>query len=159
MGRSVGVMFKELMSHLFKKPATVLYPLQRLDPPERFRGRLIWDDTECIRCSMCVRDCPCDVLELVERDDGSVDDKGKPVRDLVAIMKRCIFCGQCSWVCPKDALRFERVFELAQADKNGLRMYVENHQTYEPPPVAEAAEPAPEADQASQSEGEDQTEQ
>ena len=152
MGRSVGVMFKELMSHLFKKPATVLYPLERLEPPERFRGRLIWDDANCIRCSMCVRDCPSEALELVERGDGSVDDKGKPVKDLVAAMSRCIFCGQCSWVCPKDALRFERVFELAQGDKAELKMYVENAQTYEPAPPAEATDDAPETEEESQTE-------
>ena len=152
MGRSVGVMFKELMSHLFKKPATVLYPLERLEPPERFRGRLIWDDTKCIRCGMCVRDCPSDVLELVERGDGAVDDKGKPARDLVAIMSRCNFCGQCSWVCPKDALRFERVFELAQGNKNDLKMYLENPQTYEPGPPAEATDAAPETEEEDQTE-------
>ena len=159
MGRSVGVMFKELMSHLFKKPATVLYPFERLDPPERFRGRLIWDDEKCIRCSMCVRDCPSEVLALVERGDGSVDDKGKPVKDLVGTMSRCIYCGQCAWVCPKDALRFERVFELAQGNKSELRMYVENPQTYEPAPPAEPTEEAPETEAAPEAPEGDQTEQ
>ncbi len=138
MARSVGVMLRELLSHLFAKPATVLYPLQRLEPPERFRGRLIWNTDLCIRCNMCVRDCPCDVLDLVEREDGAVDDKGKPLKDLVAIMDRCIFCGQCSWVCPKDAIRFERVYELAQGDRTSLKMYTE-HGTPEPAPQQTAS--------------------
>ena len=150
MPKTIGVMFKELISHLFAKPATVLYPLERLAPPERFRGRLIWNADLCIGCNMCVRDCPCDVLELVERADGSVDDKGKPIKDLVAVMDRCIFCGQCSWVCPKDAIRFERVYELAQGDKSELKMYVEQaepdpqpeepEQTEEPEPAREQAD-------------------
>jgi NADH-quinone oxidoreductase subunit I len=137
MARTVGVMLRELISHLFRKPATVLYPGERLAPPERFRGRLIWNDDLCIRCNLCVRDCPCEVLDLVERPDGSVDDKGKPIRDLVAKMDRCSSCGQCAWVCPKDAIRFERVFELAQATRDELKMYVEHN----PPPEIEAPPP------------------
>ncbi len=139
MSRGLGVMVKELLSHLFAKPATVLYPFDRLQPPERFRGRLIWNDDLCIRCNMCVRDCPCDVLELVEREDGALDAKGKPKKDLVAQMYRCCFCGQCEWVCPKDCIRFERVFELAHADKHNLKMYTEYEPAAEQPEQSDDA--------------------
>ncbi|HCU34723.1 MAG TPA: ferredoxin [Armatimonadetes bacterium] len=144
MSRGLGVMVKELLSNLFAKPATVLYPFDRLEPPERFRGRLIWNDELCIRCNMCVRDCPAEVLDLVEREDGALDAKGKPKKDLVAQMYRCIFCGQCEWVCPKDAIRFERVFELAQADKHTLQMYVEHTAPAQEEPAAADEAPAAE---------------
>ena len=149
MSRGLGVMVKELLSNLFAKPATVLYPFDRLEPPERFRGRLIWNDELCIRCNMCVRDCPAEVLDLVEREDGALDAKGKPKKDLVAKMYRCIFCGQCEWVCPKDAIRFERVFELAQADKHTLQMYTEH---------TAPAEEQPEAAESSSADGGDKSE-
>lgn len=148
MARGLGVMVKELLSNLFAKPATVLYPFDRLEPPERFRGRLIWNDDLCIRCNMCVRDCPSEVLEFVEREDGALDAKGKPKKDLVAKMYRCIFCGQCEWVCPKDAIRFERVFELAQADKHTLQMYTEHTAPAEEEPAATDDAPAAEEKKA-----------
>ncbi len=122
MARSLGVMFKQLMSSLFSKPATFMYPGDRHEPPARFRGRLVWHDEQCIRCNLCVRDCPGDALELVEREDGSVDAKGKPMKDLVAKMERCIYCGQCAWVCPKDAISFEQRYELATMDKTQVKM-------------------------------------
>ncbi|NLJ35789.1 MAG: 4Fe-4S binding protein [candidate division WS1 bacterium] len=145
MAKTVGVMLRELMSHLFRKPVTVMYPSQRLTPPERFRGRLIWNDDLCIRCNLCVRDCPNEVLALVERPDGSVDDKGKPIRDLVGKMDRCSSCGQCEWVCPKDALRFERVFEMAQPSRENFKLYVEHNPPAAPPEAEQdGADDAPE---------------
>ncbi len=125
MAKSLGVIVKEVLSNLFKKPATVLYPAEYRRPPQRFRGRLIWNDDQCIRCNMCARDCPSDVLHFVRREPETLDKRDKPIEDLVAIMERCIYCGQCEWVCPKDAIRFEGVPEMAEVKRQDFRYFVE----------------------------------
>ena len=36
-------MLGELLRSLFRRPATVLYPFERLEVPDRFRGRVAFD--------------------------------------------------------------------------------------------------------------------
>jgi formate hydrogenlyase subunit 6/NADH:ubiquinone oxidoreductase subunit I len=125
MPKSLGVIVKEVLSNLFKKPATVMYPVEYRRPPQRFRGRLVWNDDLCIRCNMCERDCPADVLHFVRRDPEMLDKRDKPIEDMIAIMERCIYCGQCEWVCPKDAIRFEGVPEMAETQRQSFKWFVE----------------------------------
>lgn len=125
MPKSLGVIVKEVLSNLFKKPVTVMYPAEYRRPPERFRGRLIWNDDLCIRCNMCARDCPADVLHFVRREPEMTDKRDQPIEDLIAIMERCIYCGQCQWVCPKGAIRFEGVPEMAEARRQSFKWFVE----------------------------------
>lgn len=114
----IGVMFTEIMkSLLVEKRATVLYPIERLTPPERFRGRLHYDAKSCILCGLCARDCPGFVIKVVrtkvEKEDGTVERGGH----LEFEMDRCIFCGQCAESCDKGSITFSHDFELAQGDR------------------------------------------
>jgi len=111
----IGAMLQELMgSLLFRKRATVLYPIERLEPPERFRGRLLYDADTCTLCGLCARDCPGMVIKVVReqirKEDGTVERGGH----LEFEMDRCIFCGQCAESCPTGAITFSHDFELAQ---------------------------------------------
>jgi len=133
----IGAMVQELMgSLLFRKRATVLYPIERLEPPERFRGRLHYDTSKCTLCGLCARDCPGMVIKVVrekiEKEDGSVERGGH----LEWEMDRCIFCGQCAESCPKGAITFSHDFELAQPDRESF-----SPQTAAQEPSGAAAEP------------------
>ena len=56
---NVGAMFPELWRNLFKKPATVMYHLERLEVPTGFRGKIVKDLEKCNpKCRMCSIDCP-----------------------------------------------------------------------------------------------------
>ncbi len=117
----IGVMFTEIMkSLLVEKRATVLYPIERLTPPERFRGRLHYDPNKCTLCGLCARDCPGFVIKVVrtkvKKEDGTVERGGH----LEFEMDRCIFCGQCEQSCPKSAITFSHDFELAQPDRESF---------------------------------------
>ncbi len=121
MARKLGIaaMAMELMGSLLKrKPATVMYPVERLTPPERFRGRLRYDPSDCNLCGLCQRDCPGDVIkvvrERVEREDGSRELVGHVEFE----MDRCIFCGQCAYSCNQDSITFTQEFELAQVERS-----------------------------------------
>ncbi len=120
---SIAAMAMELMeSLLLRKPATVLYPVERLTPPERFRGRLRYDPEACNLCGLCQRDCPASVITVVrkrvEKEDGTKELTGH----LEFEMDRCIFCGQCEHSCNSNAITFTREFELAQPTRELFMM-------------------------------------
>ncbi len=119
----IAAMAMELMeSLLVQKPATVIYPVERLEPPERFRGRLRFNPDECSLCGLCQRDCPADVIKVVrkrvEKEDGTKELTGH----LEFEMDRCVFCGQCAQSCRKGAITFTHEFELAQPSRELFMM-------------------------------------
>ncbi|MGB9778622.1 MAG: 4Fe-4S binding protein [Candidatus Bathyarchaeales archaeon] len=102
---------KEVLVHLFKKPATRKYPEEKPHVPAGFRGRQVFDISLCISCGLCARDCPAKAIEMVE-----VDGKLRPLFHL----DRCIFCYQCAESCPRNAIKSSEIFELASMNKSDL---------------------------------------
>ncbi|MDD5567885.1 MAG: 4Fe-4S binding protein [Candidatus Omnitrophica bacterium] len=107
-----GKMLREVLGSVFKKPATNLYPAQKMDMPEGFRGKIKFDSGKCIGCKMCMRDCPTNAITINKAGEG----KFEAVFDL----SRCIYCAQCVDTCPKKALSSTKEVELAQLDKKKL---------------------------------------
>ncbi len=54
------------------------------------------DEKKCVRCGLCARVCPMQLIEFDERD-------GVP-EPIEGAAERCINCGHCLAVCPCDAL-------------------------------------------------------
>ena len=104
-------MMKELLSQLFRKPATSKYPLAKAEVPEGFRGKQVYNIDLCISCGLCSRDCPAKAIEMVE-----VDGKRRPLFHL----DLCVFCYQCAESCPRNAIMSSQFFELATTDKSTL---------------------------------------
>lgn len=109
-----GKMLREVLGSIFKKPATNLYPAQKMDMPEGFRGKIKFDPEKCIGCKLCMRDCPTNAITINKVGEG----KFEAIFDL----SRCIYCAQCVDTCPKKALSTTKEVELAQLDKNKLRV-------------------------------------
>ena len=108
---TVSPMLKEVLSHIFKKPATYKYPFVKAEVPEGFRGKQVFDISLCISCGLCSRDCPAKAIEMVD-----VDGKRRPLFHL----DLCIFCYQCAESCPRNAIKSSLIFELASTDKSDL---------------------------------------
>lgn len=110
-------------SHLFRPPVTLEYPEVMPDLSNRFHGRLCLltkssGEDLCIGCQACARVCPCGDLIQIEmhRDDNKV-----PVIDRFTIdLGRCIFCGNCTEVCPVDCIKMTNDFELADYSREAL---------------------------------------
>ena len=89
----LGIMFQDIFESFFKKSATQLYPVERVAPPERYRGVLSYDPSFCTGCRLCVKDCPSDAIELV------ILDRAAKQYVVKYHMDRCIYCGQCMVNC------------------------------------------------------------
>ena len=109
-----GKMIWEVLRSLGLRPATVLYPSVKVTMPGKFRGRVVVDSDKCIGCKMCVRDCPSDAIVITKVGDKQFE--------AVIDMSKCIACAQCVDSCPKKALEPTKEVELAQLDKNKLRV-------------------------------------
>jgi len=109
-----GRMMQEVLKSLFKKTATNMYPAQKLDMPDRFRGKLKFYPEKCIGCKMCERDCPSDAIRIVKVGD-------KKFKAQINLGK-CIYCAQCVDSCLKKALEATRDVELAQLDRKKLEI-------------------------------------
>jgi formate hydrogenlyase subunit 6/NADH:ubiquinone oxidoreductase subunit I len=111
-------MLGDVMQSLFKPPATRQYPCERQEPPERLRGCLHWDSTNCIGCGLCAKDCPANAIEVIV-----LDKKAK--RFVVRYhLDRCLFCGQCVESCPRNCLELSQDdWELAALSKEPFTLY------------------------------------
>jgi formate hydrogenlyase subunit 6/NADH:ubiquinone oxidoreductase subunit I len=90
---TIGTMFQDIVESFFKKSATQLYPAERIAPPERYRGKLSFDPSLCTGCSLCVKDCPSNAIELV------ILNRAAKQYVMKYRMDRCIYCGQCVVNC------------------------------------------------------------
>lgn len=107
-----GAIWKDILANLKRKPSTVLYPKERLDIPEMFRGKPMFDSALCIGCQICVRDCPSNAIKIEKIEEKRFG--------CIFYLDRCIFCGQCSDSCPKKAIKMSKEYELASLNREDL---------------------------------------
>jgi formate hydrogenlyase subunit 6/NADH:ubiquinone oxidoreductase subunit I len=84
---------KMIMRSLFKKPATLMYPVIPREYGERTRGHIDIDMDTCILCGICSKKCPTDAI-IVDREEKTWSIQ----------RMSCIQCGCCVEVCPKKSL-------------------------------------------------------
>ena len=129
--------FFELLKQFFKDPVTNRFPVThaphnvhqtlkaveagkaQLNPPvpipPNFRGKIKYDRDACIGCQMCIKVCPSQTIEFIPDD-----------RKVKFYMSRCTFCQMCVDICPKDCIRMTDQFIMANLDKYGDDMIVED---------------------------------
>jgi ech hydrogenase subunit F len=105
-------MLSFVLKNFFSKPVTRLYPYNKREPFDRFRGRILCDDSNCIYCTLCAKKCPVDAI--------TVNRSGKSW-ELDAF--RCIVCGECVSACPKKCISMnnERRIPSSQKERVILR--------------------------------------
>lgn len=114
----IGTMFKDIVDSFFKKSATQLYPFEKIAPPQRYRGALSYNPSVCTGCSLCVKDCPSNAIELV------ILDRAAKQYVLKYHMDRCVYCGQCVVNCKFKCIGMSNQdWEHATLEKNFMVYY------------------------------------
>ncbi len=114
----LGITFRAL----FRKKVTIQYPEARSEPSHRFRGMFRLDEERCIKCTICARDCPIDIIYIDwHQEQNEETGKKEKVLDRFDIdIQRCMFCGLCEEGCPtnpKSIWLTSKTYELASYDR------------------------------------------
>jgi len=114
---------KLLLRSLFKKPATLMYPVIPREWQERTRGQVGINEADCIACGICQKKCPANAITV---------DRKK--RTWTIERMQCIQCNSCVEACPKKCLVMEN-----QYTEPGTEKVVD---TFQIPEKAKPAAPA-----------------
>ncbi len=109
--RLIPSVIGEALRSLKNKPFTEMYPYERREPFDGFRGKPLFHNDRCISCGICERVCPAFAIEMVD-----LEGKKKPQFSL----GRCVFCFQCAESCPTKAIESSKDYELADTSKDNL---------------------------------------
>lgn len=119
-----------VLKNLFRKPATIQYPFQPADYPERMRGHIEIDIEDCISCGLCMRACPSSALK-VDRKAGTWEINRFD----------CVQCGYCVSVCPKKCLMMKKGYTAPETGKS-WETYKKPEQPKTEPSAAAGGRPA-----------------
>ena len=122
--KGMAITMKYFIQGFFlRRHNTIMYPEQKRDYSQRFRGMhfISVDENKlenCTACYLCQTVCPAECIHIIaeERDEDKnpvgVPKEKRPLSfDIDAL--RCCYCGFCEEACPKDAIKLSRNYELA----------------------------------------------
>ena len=122
----IGTMLKDVFESFFRKPATQVYPVEKVITTDRFRGKLIFNPSACTGCCLCSKDCPSNAIELVTLDRAAKRFVLKYHLD------RCVYCGQCVANCKFKCMSMSKDdWELAALKKEAFEVYYGNEKDIE----------------------------
>jgi len=117
----IATMFRDVMESFFKKPATQIYPVEKVITSDRFRGKLVYNPAACTGCCLCTKDCPSNAIELITLDRAAKRFVLKYHTD------RCVYCGQCVVNCKFKCMNMSsQDWELAALKKEAFEVYYGN---------------------------------
>lgn len=110
--RTLAYILPQLLQSMIKGPRTVRFPFAPADMPEGYRGRVAIKAENCRGCSLCVRDCPANALELYK--------ESRETYRLIHHPDRCAYCGQCALSCNFDAIYLDNQFVHGTPQREAL---------------------------------------
>ena len=103
---------KEAVISLFTPAYTSKFPAEAHIPFEKFRGKPVVDNDNCVGCETCANVCPSYAITFT-------DDREKGIRTIKRDYGKCIFCGQCEEHCitHKGVALSDKIFDIAVFDR------------------------------------------
>jgi NADH-quinone oxidoreductase subunit I len=112
-----------------ERMVTIEYPEQTAPIGENYRSfPLLVSETgedpmgtlRCVACQICEKECPPQCIYIEKSKDKKPDATGKQqfypaIFDIDTSV--CMSCGICAEVCPFDAIKMDKVFEVAQTNR------------------------------------------
>lgn len=95
-----------ILGSMFKKPATLMYPVVPREWEERTRGAVGIDGDNCIGCGLCAKACPTCAIE-VDKAEGKWTIQ----------RMQCIQCSACVDSCPKKCLTMDNQYTIPDVEK------------------------------------------
>lgn len=111
---------KEAVVSLLTPAYTTKYPGKEHIPFEKFRGKPVVDNDNCVGCETCANVCPPLAITFA-------DDPVKKIRTIRRDYGKCIFCGQCQYHCitGKGVILSDKIFDIATLDRSQVVEYQE----------------------------------
>jgi hydrogenase-4 component H len=111
---------KEAVTSLLTPAFTTKYPAGEHIPFEKFRGKPVVDNENCVGCETCANVCPPHAITFT-------DDPVKKTRTIRRDYGKCIFCGQCQEHCitGKGVVLSDKIFDIASFDRKQAVEYQE----------------------------------
>jgi len=99
---------KEAVVSLLTPAFTTSFPYKEHIPAEKFRGKPVVDDKNCVGCETCANVCPPLAITIS-------DNKKTGMRTITRDYGRCIFCGQCEAFCitEKGVKLSDKIYDMA----------------------------------------------
>jgi formate hydrogenlyase subunit 6/NADH:ubiquinone oxidoreductase subunit I len=106
---------REALISLFSPAYTTKFPNEPHIPFEKFRGKPVVDDANCVGCETCANVCPSKAITFH-------DDRQKQVRIIRRNYGLCLFCGQCEEHCitKKGVKLSDQIYDLATFNREQL---------------------------------------
>jgi hydrogenase-4 component H len=103
---------KEAVISLFTPAYTSKFPAEPHIPFEKFRGKPVVDNENCVGCETCANVCPPHAITFS-------DDREKGIRTIKRDYCKCIFCGLCQEHCitRKGVALSDKIFDIAVFDR------------------------------------------
>ena len=113
---------KMTFGSMFKKPETIMYPIESKPQPAGLKGHVSIDVSNCILCSMCDRSCTTDCIKV-----------DKQARTWSIDRFQCVQCGYCITVCPKKCLHMDPDYAPAATERKACTFDVPEQEKTEKP--------------------------